>query len=437
MIQATREPGNKTATDPLPDSGLPPDLQALKPSAIARQVFSEHISFWLICGYLFFEYVRPQTIYPAIDFLPWTPVFAVGALLTSFASGEKSRPRSALTPLLVIYGCIVLLSSLFAYAPDNAFAHLGDYFNWLVIYFAIVRTVNTRARFFIFVLLYILCNLKMTQHGFLSWAGRGFAFDIDGVGGAPGWFQNSGEFGIQLCIFIPMVVAFIIAVRPYCSKLIRGLMYLAPITAIASIVASTSRGAMVGFVAAGVWAIRTSKYFIRTLLVGAILASAVYFIIPSESLERFENSGSDKTSLHRLDRWEKGWETMKSHPLLGVGHRSWVAYYRDHLDYGVPGTPLVHNIFVECGTENGFLGLGTLLLIILSMFRTNSATRKLASARQDRFSVLLAHGMDAATIGMVISSCFVTVLYYPYIWIHAAFIAALNACVQPAKAIGK
>jgi hypothetical protein len=28
---------------------------------------------------------------------------------------------------------------------------------------------------------------------------------LDGVGGTPGWFQSSGEFGIQLCGFTPLI----------------------------------------------------------------------------------------------------------------------------------------------------------------------------------------------------------------------------------------
>lgn len=38
----------------------------------------------------------------------------------------------------------------------------------------------------------------------------------------------------------------------------------------------------------------------------------------------------------------------------------------------------------------------------------------------------MTHGLDAALIGYLISASFVTVLFYPYQWIHVAFIVALN-----------
>jgi O-antigen ligase len=187
----------------------------------------------------------------------------------------------------------------------------------------------------------------------------------------------------------------------------------------------------VGLFAASLWALKTTKYFIRTMIVGVALGTAVYFTIPPESKQRFENSGSDRTSLHRLDRWHKGWMVMLENPMLGIGHKNWERYYRDHLNYGVPGTPLVHNMFVESGTEHGFLGVGTLILLMGTSFVINNRTRKLAKAQQDTFSFYVAHGLDAATIGMVISASFVTVLYYPYVWIQVAFVAALNNSVSP------
>lgn len=407
-------------------------LYSLSPMVIWRQVRKEHWSFWFACGYLFFEYVRPQTIYPAIAFLPWTAMFAVGAFLLSFGDKPDKPLGGPLGKLIVFYGFIVLLSSLFAYDSSLSFAHLSDFFNWVLIYFALVRTVYTRTRFFIFFLLYMLCNFKMSQHGFLSWARRGFSFDADGVGGAPGWFENSGEFGIQLCIFTPLIVAFDLGVRKYCPKLIRWGLYMVPVTAVASTVASASRGALVGLAAAGVWSVKTTKYFLRTAIIGTLLATVIYFTIPQESKQRFEHSGSDRTSLHRLDRWHKGWMVMQEHPLFGIGHKNWEKYYREHLNYGVPGTPMVHNMFVESGTEHGFLGVGTLVAIIFTMFVVNRNTRKLAEANNDQFSFLIAHGLDAATLGLIVSASFVTVFYYPYVWIHAAFVASLNNSVRKA-----
>ena len=55
---------------------------------------------------------------------------------------------------------------------------------------------------------------------------------LDGVGGTPGWFQNSGEFGIQLRVFTPLIRAIIITARRYWSAVARYRMSAVPISAI-------------------------------------------------------------------------------------------------------------------------------------------------------------------------------------------------------------
>src|SRR5690606_37913092 len=185
------------------------DLYSCRPRHIWAQVRTEHLAFWVVCGYLFFEYVRPQTIYPIIGFIRWGALLGFGSLLVSFIDNQPKPRGNPINKLIVIYGLVIVLSSAAAAHPSLGWANLDVYFNWVIVYFGIVRIVHTRARFFIFFLLYMLCNFKMTQHGFLSWASRGFAFSGWGVTGSPGWFHNSGEFGIQLSIYIPLCLAFI------------------------------------------------------------------------------------------------------------------------------------------------------------------------------------------------------------------------------------
>jgi putative inorganic carbon (hco3(-)) transporter len=402
------------------------ELYTCRPTFIWQYVKSQPLSLWCICGYLFFEYVRPQSIYTWLDFFPWASSFVIAALGLSFFSKDKMPKFNILDKLILTYGIVVLLSALSAYEKNLALSKLSAFTNWLIIYYAIIRTVNTDKRFFIFLLLYLLCNFKMSQHGFISWASRGFSFAGWGVTGSPGWFQNSGEFGIQLTIFTPLAFAFIFALRTSWTKPLKIFFYLFPITAIGSTIATSSRGALLGLIGAGIWSLKTSKYFFRTVLLTVTIGTAVFFLVPAEFKARFESAGDDGTSIHRLDRWKQGWEAMLAHPVLGVGHKNWEWYFSRYGDKSVhPGTPMVHNIFIESGTEHGFIGLFSLILIFVTMFRLNKKIRTANKAHPDRFHYLMAYGMDGAVIGLIISASFVTVLYYPYIWIHAAFISCL------------
>jgi O-antigen ligase len=325
---------------------------------------------------------------------------------------------------LVAFGGVVLLSSAFSEYPGQSFSHLDTYFPWLLIYFSIVRSVYTPRQYFLFLVLYLACNLKMTQHGFFSWAAKGFAFDSWGVVGGPGWFHNSGEFGIQLCIFAPLAGFFLLAIWRETGVIGRTVLVAMPASAVVCALASSSRGAIVGLFIAAVWAARRFKHVLPAIALVSALAVVTVTLAPDEFKERFESMGSDKTSTHRLDRWTKGWETMMRFPILGVGHEAWVDYYREHLRYGQPGSPLVHNIIVQCATELGFVGLTVLCILIFRMLQTTERLRKIADSQGDNYAACIAQGLEMSAVGLLASSMFVTVLYYPFLWIHAAFISA-------------
>jgi hypothetical protein len=71
-----------------------------------------------------------------------------------------------------------------------------------------------------------------------------------------------------------------------------------------------------------------------------------------------------------------------------------------------------------------------LLAFIIATFVLNARTRKLLARQPDAdFLRQLAFGLDAGMIGYLISAQFITVLYYPYLWIDIALVVALHNVV--------
>lgn len=419
----------------VPANGVEP-LFVARVRTIWRFLTKQPASLWLICAYLFFEYVRPQSVYPSIDILPWSQAILILCLVSFLLEGRAFRLRTPAGPLLMLFTVIVLASSVLAYSPSLSFRNLELYLSWVLIYLLITNIINTEQRFFIFLLSFLLYSFKMSQHGARTWALRGFGFADWGVTGAPGWFHNSGEVGIQMCVFFPLALAFYIGLRDHWGKW-RKLFFLSlPVTAVMTMIASSSRGTLVGGALVLLWLVLRSRHRVKALLAAAVVVTAVVWLVPEEQKARFSTMGEDKTSESRLVVWEYGMETARRYPLLGIGYKNWSHYASRN--YGRPLLP--HNIFVEAAAELGYTGLLGFVLLIGATFWINASTRKILRRipGDQRFLHQAAHGLDGALIGYIGSGFFVTVLFYPYFWINLALTVALNtAAVNKARAAGR
>lgn len=395
-----------------------------------RFVQRQGTSFWLINFYMFLEYVRPQSVYPMLSFFPWSTATVALALVVTVGEGRRRR-WTVVDSGLALFTAIVLVSAAAAYDPGYAFKfeNISIYLTWLAVYYIASVTVNTEEKFFVFMLAFMLYNLKMAQHVVRVWVSSGFAFDQWGAVGAPGWFHNPGELGIEMVVFLPLSFQFYLALKAHWGRYKRWFFLFLPFSACIAVLASSSRGAQLAAGVVGLWLLAKSKYKIRGVFLAVSAAGLLYLALPAEQKQRFHDMGQDETSKNRLVLWTHGIDIIKHHPLLGVGYKNWIPFYRT---YYVPGGQLPHNIFVEAGAEMGLAGLGVFVLLIGGTLVVNHQTRKLARRLGPRkqFSVLMAHGFDAAMWGYLVSGFFVTVLFYPFFWINLAMTAALHGTVR-------
>lgn len=404
-----------------------------------RFVLTQPPSFWFACTYLFLEYVRPQSIYPAIDVLPWAQLAVISTLVALLLEHGRFALPTPISKGLIVFTSIALASCTVAFDPGFAWRLFKTmYLPWMLIYILIVNSINTERRFLVFWALFLLSSLKMSQHAVRSWAMAGFAFRDWGVTGAPGWFHNSGEFGIQMCVFLPMSLYTANALKPYLKGWRLYLAYAMPASALIGVMGSSSRGALVGMGLIGLWMIAQSRRRVR-LLAGLVLVSAtVWVFLPAEQRERFSSAGEDNTSIHRMTMWKAGISMANQRPALGVGFRNFVPYYRANVLKGatVRGTLLPHNIFIEAWSELGYLGLFAFLGLIIQTFALNRRTRRLAArmGERGRFLSNAATGLDGALVGYIGSGFFVTVLYYPYFWINLALTVSLHISARDSLA---
>lgn len=414
-------------------------LYSLRLGEFWRQMRREHISFWTICCYLVVEYVRPQSIIPALDVLPWAKVFLALSTLALLADKQKKWVADPANKWITLLLLAIVASSLVATYPAFSWDHFMDFFGWYVIYFLIVNIVTTEARLLIVLAIFLLCSFKLSLFGARTWAMRGFAFTNWGLQGPPGYFQNSGEFAIQMLMSSPVAYELALFLKPRISRLKFYLLMLMPLTGAMSVIGASSRGGQLALAFEVYWSMLKGRINFKTVLAVVVLGYAAFAILPAEQKARFSSAGDDATSQQRLLYWKHGLKMIEDHPLLGVGYFNFPRYFAVHYPddmlrgpaftrEGVATSELPHNIFIQVGTDTGVTGL---LLFVMLMYRTWKSEREirtLVREKQDTCKPFapLAKGLLGAMWGFAIAGQFVTVSYYPFFWINLAFMVALN-----------
>lgn len=402
------------------------DFYVFKIGAMWRYFKSDHYSFQFICLYLFFEFTRIQTIYPAIDIVPWSRLFLIGAIAGAFTDPKVKWVGSPSNKWIILFLLIVVIAIQTAIYKEIASSHFMDFFGWFLIYFLIINIINNPERLYIFICIFVVTAAKIAIGTTKQWAFRGFTFSGDGLLGPKGNFQNSGELSILMLMLLPLPFLLYRAHSTTCSLIEKIALTIFWVTPIVTIIGASSRGAQVALLAQLLILFRKSVFKIKPLLVLVVVVVIISTLLPQEQIDRFSKAGDDRTSIQRLLYWQHGLEMILDNPFTGVGYYNFIPYYEDHhaSDMLYPNAQLPHNIFIQVGTDGGIPLMIALLALIVFCFlvafkisrdqTVNNTWRGMAAA--------LGYGV----LGFTIAGQFVTVTYYPFLWIHLALIAAMR-----------
>lgn len=428
---------NKSAHEHAENADLVDGIYTLQLRAIWDAFKQEHFSFWVICAYLFVEYVRPQSIIPALDILPWGKLFIVFAFIARLFDRRAKWVSHAANFWMTAFLFVILLSSITATYSYISWDHFMDYFGWYLIYFLIINIVTNERRLYLFVLLFLLTSFKLSLFGARIWATRGFAFTSWGIMGPPGFFENSGELSIQMLMFSPIAYELTLFSKPYISAFKYYFLLLLPITGAMTVMGASSRGSQVGLVYQAYRTLLKGRASLKTLLIVAAVLALGWGLLPEEQKGRFASAGHDTTSQQRLLYWKHGIEMIKDHPFLGVGYFNFSRYFSVHWPQDVIRGPrtdgevaaeLPHNIFVQVGTDSGLIGLAIFATLLWQNAKTARKIVKCCEQNplHQKPFLGLAKGLLIAMWGFIIAGQFVTVTYYPFFWINLALTVALG-----------
>lgn len=173
----------------------------------------------------------------------------------------------------------------------------------------------------------------------------------------------------------------------------RPLNFVYPFAAVAAIILSGTRGAIVAAVPALIYMLFSLRKFpIRWRIVVGLMAVLAVGVIAKmgvhEQLDRIASitssmggdSGGDRMN-GRLDVWGAGWDVFTKNPFLGVGSG---AFPIATLPYGLPKSDshvgiIAHNTYLSVLSETGIVGfiifMSCLVTVLMSIRRCHAALR--------------------------------------------------------------
>lgn len=208
------------------------------------------------------------------------------------------------------------------------------------------------------------------------------------------------------------------------------------VLAMAAVIATQSRGGLLGSVAVfgifGLRLIRSKSLLITLGFIGVIGLFAVAGISDRQSGGAAEE-GIDASAMGRLYAWEAAFKMALDNPLTGVGLNNFYSNYFFYSPHWDGLNHAVHSTWFGVLAEMGFLGLIVFIGIIVSLIKTSRQSLSMLAELKGIVSPYLtatALAVYAGVVGTAVSGTFLTQGFTWPIYILSALCIAISHITQ-------
>jgi len=336
-------------------------------------------------------------VYMAAGFaalIPTTPLLLIISLtLVSFIFkwilGKTGKYKATpIDALVIMFFTILIYSTGTSYFIKDSVSVLAIHSLFIALYFVITRTVNTKHKLYILVLLLIISAALVSLYGVYqyytgtvsaeAWIDKEMFEDIKTRVGST--FNNPNILGEYLIMAIPLALAMLwYKKKPFYKFIFIGMLAIMGICMILTF----SRGAWLGLIlaVAGFFVIR-DKRLLALVLIGLMIMP---FVLPESIISRFTSIGNlqDTSSSYRMSILMGSLRMAKDYWISGVGLGS-EAFKAIYPKYSLAAAYAhhSHNIYIQVLLEMGIAGALVFVLIIIAFIRAMLAHQVKA---KDRF----------------------------------------------------
>jgi O-antigen ligase len=388
----------------------------------------------LLFFYLILEYGRPQDLLPFIGVLHLPAIITFLLALSIINSGMIQLKEKQTVFFLFLFGLMVIHGPI---AVNNYWALMifivmaGNF----IIFLALTRYVDTQDKYNRLLKTWFGIHVFLAIHGIVK---KGI-----GVGGFLG---DENDFCMTMNMIIPF--SFFLAMNASGKKKIFYIVLTGVF--LSAILISFSRGGFVGLMAAFAYCwLKTKRKLFTAIVMGVLTVFAIVVAPPAywDEVRSITEEGADTgTGEERVYTWKIGWQMFLDNPIIGVGQGNFPYVFQkyelqvtgsDEPFYGrsVAGRE-AHSIYFTMLPELGILGTSIIFGMIYYTFKDLRTIKanifkrdyKVSNQASDKYlSIVLA--LEGALVSYLVSGAFISILYYPNLWILMGFIISFKYIV--------
>lgn len=368
--------------------------------------------------YLVITYIRPQDLLSPLALLQ--P--GLLALLAVGVSWLWHRPKSLFLDDPIVRAqlifMVVTVGGLFVVVNHRFWFNMTQgYIESFFVYSLVLPVVMQNAEFGKAILRLLLVSFLFIA----TWV-----ITHDGVGTAA-WMTDENDAAAVLIIGASLGYA---TWAESTSVKWRWLGAVTGILCVAGVVATQSRGGFLGLVAAAIAMTVFSRAFIKSSVLIVLGVVAALPIVPEHYFKEIE-SISDKTDSTRIERiysWGRAWDMFVANPVIGVGAGNFpwqVNRYEQSREATLAraggrqiGGRAAHSLYFTLISETGGIGaLAYLFAVGIALRRAWRINRAPPDASQDPSVRVVAAWLGPGLFGFSIAAAFISVLWYPPVWL--------------------
>ena len=400
--------------------------------------------FVLCLAFIAFSFFRLHEVFPALYPLKIPQLLALGTLgslavnlITQRIEVFWSREHST----FICFFILVIIGAVLATNRAAAMHSLtGTYIKIAIMVFAISWLLRKESQFKALLLSMILCGIGV---GFVALYNKAQGLElVEGtrvtIGRSIGSMLGDPN-DLSLVLLFPAAFALSVLMTPKMGRLWKLLGLVCFMTVVCAIIATQSRGGLLGICAvSGVFAWRHIKNKALLISLGCCALGALFVLagVSDRASGGAHEEGIDESAMGRIYAWQAAIGMALHHPFTGVGINNFISNYFEYSPHWDGRNHAVHSTWFGIIAETGILGFLFFLALIVQILKIGITSvayfqppKQTACKPREPYSPVLyscAQSVQAGLAGFCVSGTFLTMGFTWPVYILLSLAIALS-----------